>query len=126
MGPFGAAHTYMAHIWEYPPPPPPPTRGLAAQRRIVREKVSRGRPIMAQFSLPFAIRIEGVETSVLVTALFEYARVESSDLSLLILPRCFKLLDDLSLMPHFPVSMGHSSPMDKPEQVVKYSAIGRG
>ena len=22
--PFGAAHTYMAYIWEYPPPPPPP------------------------------------------------------------------------------------------------------
>ena len=23
MIPFGAAHTYMAYIWEYPPPPPP-------------------------------------------------------------------------------------------------------
>ena len=21
--PFGAAHTYMAYMWEYPPPPPP-------------------------------------------------------------------------------------------------------
>ena len=26
MVPFGAAHTYMAYIWEYPPPPFPPGR----------------------------------------------------------------------------------------------------
>ena len=29
--PFGAAHTYIAHIREYPPPPPP---GSFAQREI--------------------------------------------------------------------------------------------
>ena len=26
MGPFGAAHTYKAYIWEYPPPPLPPVK----------------------------------------------------------------------------------------------------
>ena len=31
--PFTAAHTYIAHIWQYPPPPPPPPRGLHTLRK---------------------------------------------------------------------------------------------
>ena len=34
--PFTAAHTYIAHIWQYPPPPPPPpaTGKICLAKRI--------------------------------------------------------------------------------------------
>ena len=34
--PFTAAHTYIAHIWQYPPPPPPPDHAI--QYRSIKDR----------------------------------------------------------------------------------------
>ena len=47
MIPFGAAHTYMAYVWEYPPSPPPPTPtpGSKCPPRFVESFISLKRRI---------------------------------------------------------------------------------
>ena len=73
--PFGAAHTYIAHIWQYSPPPPPPgALGLDANRQCMLKWVVHlhGNIIkyMLAYKVCFHIKTDCEKSSSLVVSKF--------------------------------------------------------